>query len=86
MSCRKLGKPFIREWTHKDDFHVDGSTKVQVDMMRTDYYHCYEDAGNHASIIVLPYNRNTAMINFECPSTFTLICTVDGLQEYDVFI
>lgn len=56
-------KPFIREWTHKDDFHVDGSTKVQVDMMmKMDYYHCYEDAGNHASIIVLPYNRNTAMM------------------------
>ncbi|XP_013764135.1 alpha-1-antitrypsin homolog [Pundamilia nyererei] len=58
-------KPFIREWTHEDDFHVDGSTKAQVDMMmRMDYYHFYEDAVNHASIIVLPYNSNYD----DCPS------------------
>ncbi|CAI5683171.1 alpha-1-antitrypsin homolog [Oreochromis niloticus] len=55
--------PFDRKWTRKDNFHVDGSTKVQVDMMmRTGYYEIYEDAVNHASIIMLPYKSNTSMM------------------------
>ncbi|XP_005917159.1 alpha-1-antitrypsin homolog [Haplochromis burtoni] len=56
-------KPFNSEMTHKADFHVDSRTKVQVDMMvRTGYYHIFEDRANHTSIILLPYESHTSMM------------------------
>ncbi|XP_004542314.1 alpha-1-antitrypsin homolog [Maylandia zebra] len=56
-------KPFNSEMTHKADFHVDSRTKVQVDMMvRTGYYHIFEDRANHTSIILLPYESQTSMM------------------------
>lgn len=56
-------KPFNSEMTHKADFHVDSRTKVQVDMMvRTGYYHIFEDRANHTSIILLPYKSHTSMM------------------------
>uniref|UniRef100_A0A3Q1EN15 Alpha-1-antitrypsin homolog n=1 Tax=Acanthochromis polyacanthus TaxID=80966 RepID=A0A3Q1EN15_9TELE len=45
------------------DFHVDDTTKVQVDMMkRTGYYNIYHDADNHTTIIMLPYKGTTSMM------------------------
>ncbi|XP_039873871.1 alpha-1-antitrypsin homolog [Simochromis diagramma] len=56
-------KPFNSEMTHKADFHVDSRTKVEVDMMvRTGYYHIFEDRANHTSIILLPYKSHTSMM------------------------
>ncbi|XP_049446120.1 alpha-1-antitrypsin homolog isoform X4 [Epinephelus fuscoguttatus] len=54
---------FNRDLTHKTDFHVDKTTKVQVDMMmRTGYYDTYWDVGNHTTVIMLPYNSSTSMM------------------------
>ncbi|XP_051797880.1 alpha-1-antitrypsin homolog [Acanthochromis polyacanthus] len=56
-------KPFNKDVTHKADFHVDDTTKVQVDMMkRTGYYNIYHDADNHTTIIMLPYKGTTSMM------------------------
>ncbi|XP_029295777.1 LOW QUALITY PROTEIN: alpha-1-antitrypsin homolog [Cottoperca gobio] len=56
-------KPFNRDMTHKMDFHVDKTTKVQVDMMmRTGYYNTYWDLNNHTTVIMLPYKSNTSMM------------------------
>lgn len=45
------------------DFHVDKSTKVQVDMMqRTGRFDYYKDRDNHSSIIMLPYKGKTSMM------------------------
>nr|XP_033504123.1 alpha-1-antitrypsin homolog [Epinephelus lanceolatus] len=55
--------PFNSDNTHKADFHVDKTTKVQVDMMmRTGYYDTYWDVGKHTTVIKLPYNGNTSMM------------------------
>ncbi|XP_033504111.2 alpha-1-antitrypsin homolog [Epinephelus lanceolatus] len=54
---------FNRDLTHKADFHVDKTSKVQVDMMmRTGYYDTYWDVGNHTTVIMLPYNSSTSMM------------------------
>ncbi|KAK2856515.1 hypothetical protein Q5P01_005250 [Channa striata] len=56
-------KPFNRDMTMKADFHVNPTTKVQVDMMkRTDHYHVYTDAANHTTVIKLPYKGNASMM------------------------
>ncbi|XP_044026369.1 alpha-1-antitrypsin homolog isoform X2 [Siniperca chuatsi] len=56
-------KPFNSEQTHKADFNVDETTKVQVDMMmRTGHYDIYWDNNNHTTIIMLPYKGNTSMM------------------------
>lgn len=56
-------KPFNGNLTTKMDFHVDESTKVQVDMMkRTGRFDYYNDFDNHSSIIMLPYKGNTSMM------------------------
>ncbi|XP_028997445.1 alpha-1-antitrypsin homolog [Betta splendens] len=56
-------KPFNSNLTRKADFHVDDSTKVQVDMMeRMGRYDYYQDLDNHTSVILLPYKGNTSMM------------------------
>ncbi|XP_070705021.1 alpha-1-antitrypsin homolog [Pempheris klunzingeri] len=56
-------EPFDSEMTRKADFHVDETTKVQVDMMeRTGHYKSYWDAENHTTVIMLPYKGNTSMM------------------------
>ncbi|CAI5683170.1 alpha-1-antitrypsin homolog [Oreochromis niloticus] len=56
-------KPFDGNMTHKEEFHVDGSTTVEVDMMRrTGRYDFYRDDGNHATVLLLPYKGNTSMM------------------------
>ncbi|XP_035798156.1 alpha-1-antitrypsin homolog [Amphiprion ocellaris] len=56
-------EPFIEFMTHKADFHVDDTTKVQVDMMTgKGYYNIYHDADNHTTIIMLPYKGTTSMM------------------------
>ncbi|XP_051797882.1 alpha-1-antitrypsin homolog [Acanthochromis polyacanthus] len=56
-------KPLNKDVTHKADFHVDDTTKVQVDMMtRTGDYNIYHDADNHTTIIMLPYKGTTSMM------------------------
>ncbi|XP_051265234.1 alpha-1-antitrypsin homolog isoform X1 [Dicentrarchus labrax] len=55
--------PFSLDMTKKADFHVDKTTKVQVDMMmRTGYYSFYQDVDNHTTAIMLPYNGSTSMM------------------------
>uniref|UniRef100_A0A672J151 Alpha-1-antitrypsin homolog n=1 Tax=Salarias fasciatus TaxID=181472 RepID=A0A672J151_SALFA len=55
--------PFEAKLTSKEDFHVDESTTVQVDMMkRTGRYDIYEDNDNHTTVVRLPYKGNTSMI------------------------
>uniref|UniRef100_A0A672J0S3 Serpin family A member 4 n=1 Tax=Salarias fasciatus TaxID=181472 RepID=A0A672J0S3_SALFA len=54
---------FDANLTSKEDFHVDESTTVQVDMMkRTGHYDIYEDNDNHTTVVRLPYKGNTSMI------------------------
>ncbi|XP_029281354.1 alpha-1-antitrypsin homolog [Cottoperca gobio] len=56
-------KPFNGDMTRKMNFHVDKTTKVQVDMMmRTGYYNTYWDLDNHTTVIMLPYEGNTHMM------------------------
>ncbi|XP_038582102.1 alpha-1-antitrypsin homolog [Micropterus salmoides] len=56
-------KPFDGNLTHKADFNVDETTKVQVDMMkRTGRYDFYQDDANHTTVIRLPYKGNTSMM------------------------
>ncbi|XP_039980527.1 alpha-1-antitrypsin homolog [Xiphias gladius] len=56
-------KPFNVNLTHKADFHVDKTTKVQVDMMeRMGRYDFYQDTDNHTTVIMLPYKGNTSMM------------------------
>ncbi|XP_047430287.1 alpha-1-antitrypsin homolog [Mugil cephalus] len=56
-------KPFDANMTQKADFHVDDTTKVQVDMMkRTGRYDFYQDSENHTSVVMLPYKGNTSMM------------------------
>nr|XP_046229916.1 alpha-1-antitrypsin homolog [Scatophagus argus] len=56
-------KHFDGNLTEKGDFHVDGTTKVEVDMMkRTGRYDFYQDAENHTTVIMLPYKGNTSMM------------------------
>uniref|UniRef100_A0A672IYG5 Alpha-1-antitrypsin homolog n=1 Tax=Salarias fasciatus TaxID=181472 RepID=A0A672IYG5_SALFA len=55
--------PFEAILTSKEDFHVDESTTVQVDMMkRMGSYDIYEDNDNHTTVVRLPYKGNTSMI------------------------
>ncbi|XP_037644550.1 alpha-1-antitrypsin homolog [Sebastes umbrosus] len=55
--------PFNRRMTRKMDFHVDKTTKVQVDMMmRTGYYDTYWDVDNHTTVVMLPYKGSTSMM------------------------
>ncbi|XP_041831111.1 alpha-1-antitrypsin homolog [Melanotaenia boesemani] len=55
--------PFENEQTHKADFHVNVTTKVEVDMMsRTGYYKTYLDPSRHTTVITLPYEGNTSMM------------------------
>ncbi|XP_041660794.1 alpha-1-antitrypsin homolog isoform X2 [Cheilinus undulatus] len=55
--------PFQSYNTHKAEFHVDKTTKVQVDMMtRTGNYKVNWDRANHATIISLPYKGDTSMM------------------------
>ncbi|XP_056150689.1 alpha-1-antitrypsin homolog [Lampris incognitus] len=54
-------KPFDPTLTKKDEFHVDETTKVEVDMMwRTGRYDFYQD--NNATVVLLPYKTNTSMM------------------------
>ncbi|XP_041814704.1 alpha-1-antitrypsin homolog [Chelmon rostratus] len=56
-------KPFNGDQTAKADFRVDGTTTVQVDMMkRSGRYDFYQDAENHTTVIMLPYKGNTSMM------------------------
>lgn len=49
--------------THKADFHVDATTRVQVDtMMRTGIYNTYRDTENHTTVIILPYKGKSSMM------------------------
>ncbi|XP_022065276.1 alpha-1-antitrypsin homolog [Acanthochromis polyacanthus] len=54
---------FIKFLTRKADFHVDDTTKVQVDMMTgRGNYDIYNDADNHTTIIMVPYKGSTSMM------------------------
>uniref|UniRef100_A0A672ZAS6 Serpin domain-containing protein n=1 Tax=Sphaeramia orbicularis TaxID=375764 RepID=A0A672ZAS6_9TELE len=56
-------KPFDGNYTTKEEFHVDETTTVEVDMMkRTGRYEYYQDMENHTSVILLPYKGNTSMM------------------------
>ncbi|AWP19731.1 Alpha-1-antitrypsin [Scophthalmus maximus] len=56
-------KPFDASLTHKADFNVDETTKVQVDMMkRMGRFDFYQDRDNHTTVIMLPYKGNTSMM------------------------
>ncbi|KAM6992693.1 alpha-1-antitrypsin homolog [Tautogolabrus adspersus] len=56
-------KPFDSDMTHEEDFHVDKTTKVKVDMMtRTGYYKAYWDQVNHTTVVMLPYKGNASMM------------------------
>ncbi|XP_074508345.1 alpha-1-antitrypsin homolog [Sebastes fasciatus] len=56
-------KQFNRDMTRKMDFHVDKTTKVQVDMMmRTGDYDTYWDVDNHTTVVMLPYKGSTSMM------------------------
>ncbi|XP_029352451.1 alpha-1-antitrypsin homolog [Echeneis naucrates] len=56
-------KPFDSNLTQKADFHVDETTKVQVDMMRRmGRYEFYQDIDNHTTVVMLPYKGNTSMM------------------------
>nr|ACJ05607.1 alpha-1-antitrypsin [Epinephelus coioides] len=56
-------KPFNGNLTHKEDFTVDETTTVQVDMMRrVGRYDFYQDFENHTTVIMLPYKGNTSMM------------------------
>ncbi|KAM7368205.1 hypothetical protein PAMP_014449 [Pampus punctatissimus] len=56
-------KPFNGNLTHKAEFNVDETTKVQVDMMkRMGRYDFYQDFDNHTMVIMLPYKGNTSMM------------------------
>ncbi|XP_041661936.1 alpha-1-antitrypsin homolog [Cheilinus undulatus] len=55
--------PFQSASTHKAEFHVDKTTKVQVDMMtRTGDYKVYWDEANHTTVISLPYKGDASMM------------------------
>ncbi|XP_041660804.1 alpha-1-antitrypsin homolog [Cheilinus undulatus] len=55
--------PFQSYDTHKAEFHVDKTTKVQVDMMtRRGNYEVYWDRANHATVISLPYKGDASMM------------------------
>ncbi|XP_041660807.1 alpha-1-antitrypsin homolog isoform X2 [Cheilinus undulatus] len=55
--------PFQSYMTRKAEFHVDKTTKVQVDMMKTTGdYKVYWDRANHATIISLPYKGDASMM------------------------
>ncbi|XP_076872426.1 alpha-1-antitrypsin homolog isoform X2 [Brachyhypopomus gauderio] len=59
----KWVKPFQVKNTHKADFHVDGDTKVTVEMMkRTGRYKFFHDWNNFTSVIMVPYKGNTSMM------------------------
>ncbi|XP_061560431.1 alpha-1-antitrypsin homolog [Phycodurus eques] len=56
-------RPFNKSLTRKADFHVDDTTKVEVDMMRrTGRYEMYYDDDNSTTILMLPYKGNTSMM------------------------
>ncbi|XP_041660803.1 alpha-1-antitrypsin homolog [Cheilinus undulatus] len=55
--------PFQSDMTRQAEFHVDKTTKVQVDMMsRTGHYKVYWDEANHATVISLPYKGDASMM------------------------
>ncbi|XP_041660690.1 alpha-1-antitrypsin homolog isoform X2 [Cheilinus undulatus] len=55
--------PFESDMTHKADFHVDKTTKVQVDIMIRNWeYKVYWDRANHATIVSLPYKGDAFMM------------------------
>jgi len=59
----KWEKPFEASQTYKEDFKVDDTLTVKVDMMkRTGRYDFYQDSVNHTSVILLPYKSNTSMM------------------------
>ncbi|XP_061610646.1 alpha-1-antitrypsin homolog [Phyllopteryx taeniolatus] len=56
-------RPFNNSLTRKADFHVDDTTKVEVDMMmRTGRYEMYYDDDNSTTVLMLPYKGNTSMM------------------------
>ncbi|XP_060908532.1 alpha-1-antitrypsin homolog [Labrus mixtus] len=56
-------KPFDSDFTHKDDFQVDKTTKVKVDMMtRTGDYKAHWDQENHITVVMLPYKGKASMM------------------------
>ncbi|XP_023285821.1 alpha-1-antitrypsin homolog [Seriola lalandi dorsalis] len=56
-------KRFNQEFTDEEDFHVDNTTKVRVDMMtRTGDYKIYRDDRNQATVITVPYKGNASMM------------------------
>ncbi|XP_056219550.1 alpha-1-antitrypsin homolog isoform X1 [Seriola aureovittata] len=56
-------KRFNQEFTDEEDFHVDNTTKVRVDMMtRTGDYKIYRDDQSQATVITVPYKGNASMM------------------------
>ncbi|XP_068198752.1 alpha-1-antitrypsin homolog [Antennarius striatus] len=56
-------KHFDNKRTKKENFQVDTTTTVEVDMMeRMGRYEFYHDAENHTKVIMLPYKSNTSMM------------------------
>ncbi|XP_077567834.1 alpha-1-antitrypsin homolog [Stigmatopora nigra] len=54
---------FNKSLTKKADFHVDETTKVEVDMMtRMGRYEVYFDSDNGTSVLMLPYKGNTSIM------------------------
>ncbi|XP_010863100.1 alpha-1-antitrypsin homolog [Esox lucius] len=59
----KWDKPFDAKHTQKAEFHVDESTKVEVDMMmRSGRYEMYQDQTNFTTVVLLPYRGNASMM------------------------
>ncbi|XP_041661341.1 alpha-1-antitrypsin homolog isoform X1 [Cheilinus undulatus] len=56
-------KPFDSNRTEEDDFHVDETTNVRVNMMkRMGRFDFYRDFDNHTTVVLLPYKGNTTMM------------------------
>uniref|UniRef100_A0A672IXG2 Alpha-1-antitrypsin homolog n=1 Tax=Salarias fasciatus TaxID=181472 RepID=A0A672IXG2_SALFA len=78
--------PFEAILTSKEDFHVDESTTVQVDMMkRTGRYDIYKDNDNHTTVVRLPYKGNTSMI-IVLPDEGKMKEVEDGFTMEPVFV
>lgn len=56
-------QPFDEFLTSMSDFHVNDSSKVQVEMMYSmKFYRTYLDTNMQAGVIILPYEGNTSMM------------------------
>ncbi|XP_068609751.1 alpha-1-antitrypsin homolog [Brachionichthys hirsutus] len=71
-------KHFNNNLTHKDTFHVDASTEVEIDMMkRMGRYNFHHDFDKNVTVIMLPYKGTTSMM-IVLPDEGTTMEEVEG--------